>query len=162
MTTHEQVKARLFKNPDLKKAYDELQPEFEIKKAIVEARLHKGITQADLAKALGTTQSAVSRMESGLFDPRLSNLRKLAGALDVTFEISGQGLRVAREEPVETQPFLVTIHSFVADATTALVARVLGTAGAPGASGYTAVLHSVSSTPTIPVRPAYNADALGG
>ena len=92
--TFEQLKEELLRDPRIEESYNELQPEFELRRAIIDARLRKGVTQEDLARALGTTQSAISRMESGVFDPRLSSLRKLAAALDLRIEITAAGLKV--------------------------------------------------------------------
>ena len=46
------------------------------------------MSQTDLAKKLGTKQSAVSRLESGTFNPTLSFLKKLSKALDSSLVIS--------------------------------------------------------------------------
>lgn len=96
--THDEVMAELLKEPEFRKAYNELQPEYELKKAIVKARVEEGITQAELAKRMGVKQPAVARMETGPFDPRLTTLCKLAAALGVRFEIGADGLRVVPSE----------------------------------------------------------------
>ncbi len=93
--THEQVMAELIaEDREFREAYDELQPEYELKRALVRARLEDGLTQAELARRMGMKQSAISRMEAGPFDPRLTTLRKLAAALNVRIEIAAQGLKV--------------------------------------------------------------------
>ena len=46
-------------------------------------RRERGISQTDVAEAMGTTQSHVSELESGLLDPRLSTLRKYAEVVGV-------------------------------------------------------------------------------
>lgn len=52
-------------------------------------RLEKGLSQAELAAAIGTSQAAVSRLEAGEQEPRLTTLRKLASALGVDLNIVG-------------------------------------------------------------------------
>jgi ribosome-binding protein aMBF1 (putative translation factor) len=86
-TTLKQLKKELFKDPKFKKAYDDLGPEFEVIEAIIKARAKYGLTQADLAKKIGTKQSAISRLESGTYNPSLAFLKKLAKALNAKLEI---------------------------------------------------------------------------
>ncbi|MBU1085077.1 MAG: helix-turn-helix transcriptional regulator [Candidatus Beckwithbacteria bacterium] len=78
---------RELKNPEFKKEYLKAQPEFEVTRALIEARIKKGLTQKKLAKKLKTTQSAVSRLESGRANPTISFLQKLATAFDSYLEI---------------------------------------------------------------------------
>lgn len=51
---------------------------------IAEARKRYGLSQLDLANAIGTTQQQVAKWESGKVDPRVSSLEKIAGALGVS------------------------------------------------------------------------------
>lgn len=77
------------KDPKLKAEYDKLEPEFAVLSAIIEARMKKGLTQATLAQKMGTTQSAISRLEKGNVSPTVDFLKKLADAtgsrLDIRF-----------------------------------------------------------------------------
>jgi len=59
-------------------------------------RLEKGLSQQQLARNIGTSQSRLSRIESGLDDPRLSTVRKLAEALGVGIETVSQAITAAR------------------------------------------------------------------
>ena len=78
----EDVKAKALKNPEFRKAYDELKPKYAVISMILDARINKGITQAELAKKIGTKQSAIARLESGTYNPTISFLQKIADALD--------------------------------------------------------------------------------
>ena len=49
------------KDPKIKVEYDKLQPEFAVIRAVIEARMKKGMTQKLLAGKIGTTQSVISR-----------------------------------------------------------------------------------------------------
>lgn len=74
----EHMKAREFK-----KAWHDLDPEFELLESMLKARVKKGITQAELAQKMGTKQSAISRLEhSGIGKASLETLKKMAEALD--------------------------------------------------------------------------------
>lgn len=75
------------KNPKIKAEYDRLQPEFEVIRAILRARVEKGLTQNKLAEKMGTKQSVISRVESGNGNPSLGFLQKLAEALNSNLEI---------------------------------------------------------------------------
>jgi ribosome-binding protein aMBF1 (putative translation factor) len=75
------------KDPKFKTEYDKLQPEFALIRAVIEARIKKGVTQKKLAKKMGTKQSVISRLESGKANPTLTFLKKLAIALDTRLEI---------------------------------------------------------------------------
>ena len=59
MTTFKQFKAEAFKDKEFKRAYDELDIEFQIVRKIIQKRIDEGLTQAELAKQVGTKQSAL-------------------------------------------------------------------------------------------------------
>ena len=69
------------KNPKIKAEYDKLEPEFAVIEAILDARVKKHMTQEQLAKKIGTKQSAIARIESGNANPSIGFLQKLADAL---------------------------------------------------------------------------------
>ena len=80
-------KKLLAKNPQLKAEYDKLQPEFALVEAILRARMKKKLTQGALAKRMKTKQSAISRLESGVANPSLKFLNRLAETLGFRLEI---------------------------------------------------------------------------
>src|SRR3978361_1296542 len=61
----EKLKARLLANPKVKAEYDALAPEFEIAAELVRARVRAGLSQAELAARMGTSQSTIARLENG-------------------------------------------------------------------------------------------------
>ena len=75
-------------DPEYRSAYDELRPEFEIVRLLIEARTQAGLTQAQLAERIQTTQSAVVRFESGRINPSISTLKKIAQATGTQLKIS--------------------------------------------------------------------------
>ena len=85
--TWKEYRQELMKDPEVVKAYQELQPEFAIIKKIIEARVKGGVSQEKLAEKMETKQSAISRLESGTANPSLNFLKKLAKALDSRLEI---------------------------------------------------------------------------
>lgn len=82
-TTLDEYIAEQKKDPEFKKAWDDLDPEFELLGSVIKARERKKITQTELAKRLGTKQSAISRLEGGAFNKAtVETLKKIADALD--------------------------------------------------------------------------------
>mgnify|MGYP001572240475 CR=1 FL=1 len=81
-------KKQALRDPKLKAEYDRLQPEFAVIRAVIEARIKKGLTQKILAQKMKTKQSAISRLESGQANPSLNFLTKLAQATNPRQEIN--------------------------------------------------------------------------
>ena len=77
-------KKALLAKPGVKKAYDALEEEYSTLHVMLDARLAAGLTQADVAERMGTTVSAISRLESSLrsekHSPSFATLRKYAQA----------------------------------------------------------------------------------
>ena len=80
-------KKQLLKDPEVVKALKETEIQYQVARAIVEARINNGITQSELAKKLHTTQSVISRAESARTVPSLSFLNRLATALDLSLQV---------------------------------------------------------------------------
>ncbi|MFA5767439.1 MAG: helix-turn-helix transcriptional regulator [Candidatus Paceibacterota bacterium] len=86
--SYRQFKSKLLKDREVKRAYERLAPEFSVISMIIEKRLERGISQGELARKLGTKQSAISRLESGSYNPSLSFLKKVSEALGAELKIS--------------------------------------------------------------------------
>ena len=82
----------LLSRPGVKVAYDALQDEYTALRAILEMRREAGLTQAQIAERMGTTASAVSRLEASLasekHSPSFATLRKYAAACGKKLVIS--------------------------------------------------------------------------
>ena len=79
------------KDADFVREYEALEDEFALAAQLTEARARAGLTQAELAERMGTSQSAVARLESGKSLPSVATLEKVAAA-------TGSRLRIALEE----------------------------------------------------------------
>jgi transcriptional regulator with XRE-family HTH domain len=66
--------------PKYRKAYEALEEEFALAKAVIRARNRAGLTQEKLARKMGTTQPTVARLESGRTRPSMRTLQRLATA----------------------------------------------------------------------------------
>jgi ribosome-binding protein aMBF1 (putative translation factor) len=81
--SHKEMHARLMRRPGFKKAYDDLDFEFTLLRALIDARAKRGMTQEKLAKKIGTKQSAIARFETGRANPTFAFVQKLSDALDL-------------------------------------------------------------------------------
>ena len=75
------------KNKEFKKEWDNLQPEMELIRTIVKARIDKNITQKELSVKTGINQADISKLETGTRKPSLKILEKIADALDMAIKI---------------------------------------------------------------------------
>ncbi len=79
------------KDPEFKKAWHELDTEFELLESMIKAREKAGLTQDELARKIGTKQPALSRLERGGFKKAtVETLNKIAEALDARLIIKLQ------------------------------------------------------------------------
>jgi len=83
MLTHKELKSRALDRGDVRAEFDKLEEEFAFLDEFLKARAAAGMSQAEIADRMGTTQSAVARLESGRgkHSPSLATLRKYARAL---------------------------------------------------------------------------------
>ena len=76
------------KDPEFKKYYEEERQALKLAIKIVELRSQKGLTQQELAKLMGTSQQAISRIESGEYEGfTLKTLEKIAEATGMRVKI---------------------------------------------------------------------------
>ena len=90
MVNFKQLHEKWSLDPSYREHYDALRPEFELARTLIEARARAGLTQAQLAARMQTSQSVVSRLESGQAHPSTKTLEKIARA-------TGTRLRIAFE-----------------------------------------------------------------
>ena len=83
----DRLKARLLTNPRVKAEYDALAPEFEIAAELIKARVRAGLSQAELAARMGTSQSTIARLESGQTLPSTKTLLRYAKATGSKFQV---------------------------------------------------------------------------
>lgn len=81
MRTWKSLKKELLKNKKVAEEYKKLAPRYQLISQLIESRLKKGLTQEQLAKRIGTKQSAIARLESGSSNPSMAFLEKIAEAI---------------------------------------------------------------------------------
>jgi len=82
-----ELKNDLMKNDEFRSAYIGLEDEFALSAQLIEARKKAHLTQDEVAKKMGTTQSVVARLESGHPLPSLRSLKRYAQAVNSRVEI---------------------------------------------------------------------------
>ncbi len=75
------------KNPEFKKEWDALEPEFQIIKAMLDTRNKKAMTQKQLADITGIPQADISRLENGNANPSLRTLQRLADGMGMKLKL---------------------------------------------------------------------------
>ena len=88
MKSYKRFKSETLKDKRVRQAYKELGPEFAVIERMIEQRLKKNLTQATLARKIGTRQSAISRFEAGSYHPTLNFLHRVADALDTKLQVT--------------------------------------------------------------------------
>jgi transcriptional regulator with XRE-family HTH domain len=74
------VAKRWMKEAGFKRGYEALEDEFSLASQLIEARARAGLTQAEVAERMGTSQSTIARLEGGGAKPSLSTLKRFAKA----------------------------------------------------------------------------------
>ncbi len=74
-------------NPEFKKEYDALEPQFTVIQAIIDARRQNGITQKELSERTGIAQGDISKLENGSANPSVKTLERVAAALGKRLKI---------------------------------------------------------------------------
>ncbi|HBG04130.1 MAG TPA: transcriptional regulator [Geobacter sp.] len=82
-----EVKEELLKDEEFRVEFVELEDEFALASQLIEARKKAHLTQDEVAKRMGTTQSVVARLESGHPLPSLRSLKRYAQAVNGKVEI---------------------------------------------------------------------------
>lgn len=85
---HSRFLAKAGERPGFKQAYDSLELEYKVTDQLLKARARAGLTQDAVAERMGTTKSAVSRLEAaGKHAPSLSTLKRYAQAVGCELQI---------------------------------------------------------------------------
>ncbi len=80
MSSITKLKNKWMQDPKVNEAFVAIKPEFEIAHALIAARVESGLTQVEVAKRMGTTQSVIARLEGGRTLPSIKSLYRYAEA----------------------------------------------------------------------------------
>jgi len=84
------LKSELMQDNEFRNEYEKLRPRYDIISQIIETRKAQNMTQAELAKLVGTQKSNISRLEGGNYNPSLDFLIKVAKSLGKELKIQLQ------------------------------------------------------------------------
>jgi transcriptional regulator with XRE-family HTH domain len=90
--THAELRKKLLSDPEALVAYEEMSPEFSLLRQMLKARQRAGLSQAQIARRMGTKAPAVTRLESSLssgrHSPSVATLRRYARAVGCELEVN--------------------------------------------------------------------------
>ncbi len=75
------------KDPEFRTEYNNLQPEFDVIRAIIDARTNQNLTQKQLSEKTGINQADISKLENGTRNPTINLLKRLADGMDMILKI---------------------------------------------------------------------------
>jgi ribosome-binding protein aMBF1 (putative translation factor) len=90
MTKLKDLHRRWSEDESYKAAYDAIDEEFQLARALIEARTRAGLSQAQLARLMKTSQSYVARIEGGKVRPSTDALERFAQATGTRLRITFQ------------------------------------------------------------------------
>ena len=103
MTKLTELKKRFMKAPEFRDEYAQIDEDYALIETLIRARTAANLTQVEVARRLGTTQSAIARLEGGRVSPSFATLRRYAKATGARLTVSlvrTDGLGVAAGLPV--------------------------------------------------------------
>jgi len=89
LKSFDEISTEWMKDPEFRKEWAKIEPEYQLARQMIGARLKKKMSQAKLAMLAGTGQAVISRLEGGNAKPSFSLVKKIASALgtDITITI---------------------------------------------------------------------------
>lgn len=90
MTQFNDYLKKQLSDPEFKKEWDALEPEFAIVQAMIDARKESGLTQKQLSERTGIAQADISKLESGNGNPSVKTLQRLAAGMGMSVKIEFQ------------------------------------------------------------------------
>ena len=87
MPTLEGLKSELMRDPTFVEAYEDVQPELAVMRAIADARAEQNLTQRQVAERTGIAQTEISKLENGTRNPSIKLLQRLADGLGYTLRV---------------------------------------------------------------------------
>ena len=81
------VRNEILSNTEVKKEYEKLKPEYEIIRAVLNARKNRNLTQQQLADRTGINRADISRLENGNSNPTIAQLQRIAEGMDMTLKV---------------------------------------------------------------------------
>lgn len=87
MKTLDEFMEEQMSNPAFREEYEKIQPEMDVIRALIDARISRNMTQKQLAERTGIDQADISKLENGTRNPSLNLLKRLADGMDMVLKI---------------------------------------------------------------------------
>ena len=87
MKTFDDMLNEQLEDINFRKEYEDIQPEMDVIRAIVDARTAQNLTQKELSKRTGINQADISKLENGTRNPTVSLLKRLAKGMGMELRI---------------------------------------------------------------------------
>ena len=87
MRKYDDFLAEQLQDEEFRKEYEELQPELQVIRAMIDARTSQNLTQKELAERTGINQADICKLERGTRNPSLKLLKRLAEGMDMVLRI---------------------------------------------------------------------------
>ena len=87
MRTFDDMLSKQLQDEEFKKEYDAIQPEMDVIRAMIDARIKNNLTQKELAARTGIDQADISKLENGTRNPSLKLLKRLAHGMGMQLKI---------------------------------------------------------------------------
>lgn len=85
------------KDPEFEKEWNEIQPEMDVIRAMIDMRIKQNLTQKELASRTGIDQADISKLENGTKNPSLKLLKKLAAGMGMQLKIEFVPMQATRK-----------------------------------------------------------------
>lgn len=96
MKTLDQFLNEQLKDKEFEKEWNDIQPEMDVIRAMVDARISQNLTQKELAERTGINQADISKLENGTRNPSLKLLKRLADGMGMTLKLEFVPKKVAK------------------------------------------------------------------
>ena len=83
-----EYKEKKMREPEFASAYAEIQPEMNVIRAMIEARVSQNLTQKELSERTGIAQTEISKLENGTRNPSIKLLQRLADGMGMVLNIT--------------------------------------------------------------------------
>lgn len=99
LKTAEEVRANDMQDPEYRREYERTRLASDVAIRVTQYRVKHGLSQAELARRLGTRQPNVARLESGEHEPTIATLSLLAQVLNQDFSVDVKPSRMRLRRP---------------------------------------------------------------
>ncbi|BDF45175.1 transcriptional regulator [Lachnospiraceae bacterium] len=83
----QEMKSEILENAEVQAEYEKLKPEYDVVRAVLEARKKNHLTQQQLADRTGINRADISKLENGSTNPSIALLQRIAEGMDMQLKL---------------------------------------------------------------------------